>query len=428
MADRLRLWKNDNSLIWEDINDVSTSLKWGNVAFIDTVNGDDSTGTVGRADLPYATASAAETAVSSGQTVWFRRGNYTAANLGKNGINYYLEPGVSISSSGTDTLISDGGSNLTFGFYGFGKLSCITTSKLCLLTGNSNLNINLEELSSARTSAGGAFDVSGNSVVNITLNELNNTGSQRLFTSDGNNTTTPKINLTFNNASDTNTLLAAIDGGEAYIKGNYLFHSCPTTARQCIASGGGTCYIDILLSEDDVSNKTPFMMCESNNGGTGSGQGFLSWRGDIITSGDGTTSPIEMQEDPAILEYSGTITYNNVASEMPIIDMNKAGVSTMTNSILRLKDATLINKNQTANSDGINTKMTSAAGQANIEFSNVEILLDSTAVGLGAKAVDVQAGSLNYKAFTDPISNGAFDGTNLISHTAAIVDANAKSD
>ncbi len=63
-----------------------------NVVFV-SKNGNDSTGTVGRLDLPFLTVIAAQNAASAGMLVYVFPGTYTDGNLSKDGVNYYFSDG-----------------------------------------------------------------------------------------------------------------------------------------------------------------------------------------------------------------------------------------------------------------------------------------------------------------------------------------------
>jgi hypothetical protein len=60
---------------------VSSQLATGNTLYVDSVNGDDTTATSGRADLPYLTVSAAITGSTSGDVIILRAGTYAEGGL-----------------------------------------------------------------------------------------------------------------------------------------------------------------------------------------------------------------------------------------------------------------------------------------------------------------------------------------------------------
>lgn len=65
----------------------------GSILFV-SENGDNTSGTKGRIDLPYATIGAAETAASLGDTIFVFPGQFNATALGKDGITYYFCAGA----------------------------------------------------------------------------------------------------------------------------------------------------------------------------------------------------------------------------------------------------------------------------------------------------------------------------------------------
>jgi len=85
----------------------------GNMIFVDAVNGDNATGTAGRADLPYLTCTAALAAASSGDLIVVRPGDYSgeSALSGADGVNWKIEEGAispSFEVTGAFTFTIDG--------------------------------------------------------------------------------------------------------------------------------------------------------------------------------------------------------------------------------------------------------------------------------------------------------------------------------
>ena len=102
-------------------SDIITTIN--KTLWVDGVNGSDSTGAVGKINLPYLTLGAASSAASSGDLIVVRPGTYNENNLCKStGINWYFEPGavVNYTSGGTTTTpifeIADSACNV----YGYG--------------------------------------------------------------------------------------------------------------------------------------------------------------------------------------------------------------------------------------------------------------------------------------------------------------------
>ena len=65
-----------------------------------TQNGDDTTGTIGNISKPFATLESASQAATTGSTIFVYPGTYTVTeNLAREGVNYYFQPGTTVSSS-----------------------------------------------------------------------------------------------------------------------------------------------------------------------------------------------------------------------------------------------------------------------------------------------------------------------------------------
>jgi len=101
---------------------------------VDGATGNDGTGARGRWDLPYLTPSAARAAALSGDTIFVRPGNYTtAANLAKNGVNWYFSPGATVTLTDAEpvaakTIWDDGGAAMVFAVAGAGTFKRILTT------------------------------------------------------------------------------------------------------------------------------------------------------------------------------------------------------------------------------------------------------------------------------------------------------------
>lgn len=99
----------------------------GKTLWVDSVNGVDATGLRQRADKPFLTLAAAQTAASSGDTIIVGPGSYAiTAALGKNGVNWHLMPGVTLTATSANGaaayVFTDGGAAMTFRVSGRGAL------------------------------------------------------------------------------------------------------------------------------------------------------------------------------------------------------------------------------------------------------------------------------------------------------------------
>ena len=79
----------------------------GDTLWVDAVNGNDGTAARGNSAKPFLTLTAAQTAAQSGDVVHVRPGAYApSAQLGKNGVNWYFDPGAVVNLTVTETTFS----------------------------------------------------------------------------------------------------------------------------------------------------------------------------------------------------------------------------------------------------------------------------------------------------------------------------------
>lgn len=108
----------------------------GKTVWVDNVNGSDAVtdgGVRGYRSRPFLTLTAAQTAASSGDLIHVLPGSYTLTTaLGKNGVNWHLEAGVTITATSTAlasmSVFSDGGTAMTFVVSGEGNLVGVGTN------------------------------------------------------------------------------------------------------------------------------------------------------------------------------------------------------------------------------------------------------------------------------------------------------------
>jgi hypothetical protein len=125
---------------------TGSSVLTGNVAYVDIVNGDDLTGAVGNAGLPYATPLAAQSDATAGTTIVVMPGAYTSVDpLGKDGVNWYFMPGASFAFTGVGWTLPVTGPTQTFGVFGYGEFNAPAAQILSLST-PSNVTINCRTL------------------------------------------------------------------------------------------------------------------------------------------------------------------------------------------------------------------------------------------------------------------------------------------
>jgi Protein of unknown function (DUF1565) len=94
----------------------------GNTVFVDSVNGDDSTGTRGRSDKPFLTLTAAKTAASAGDTIVVGPGTYNETDLLKQSVSWYFSTGAVVQYTGSGgAIFDDGGIAIVSRIYGYGE-------------------------------------------------------------------------------------------------------------------------------------------------------------------------------------------------------------------------------------------------------------------------------------------------------------------
>jgi hypothetical protein len=137
---------------------LNLSVNYGNVAFVDAVNGNNSTGVINNFVRPFLSITNALSAlVSSGQTnrglVYVRRGTYTNLTLNlTNGIDVYCEPGVIITGT---VIIRDNGIAVTSNFLGYARITNFSAVEVFRITADSFINIEFDSI----FSTGAAFGI-----------------------------------------------------------------------------------------------------------------------------------------------------------------------------------------------------------------------------------------------------------------------------
>jgi hypothetical protein len=127
---------------WDWASLPPQSVLSGNVAVVDDVNGNDSTGVVGRLDKPFLTLLAAQTAATSGTTIVVYPGAYTSTALGKDNVNWYFMPGANVTFSSGNGFVA--GAAISFKVRGYGQFICSLGSARFVFTDNAGANIDIE--------------------------------------------------------------------------------------------------------------------------------------------------------------------------------------------------------------------------------------------------------------------------------------------
>jgi uncharacterized Zn-binding protein involved in type VI secretion len=123
-----------------DLSSLNTSVNYGNVAFVDNVNGSDISGTINDFTKPFKTITSAQSAlVSSGQTnyglIYVRKGTYVNLTLNLvTGIDVYCEPGVLITGT---VIIRDNGVAVECNFLGYARIVNFSAVEVFRITADS---------------------------------------------------------------------------------------------------------------------------------------------------------------------------------------------------------------------------------------------------------------------------------------------------
>lgn len=120
--------------------------KAGEMLYVDSVYGNDSTAVAGSLFQTYLTPAAAQTAAGVGDVIVVRPGSYTVSSLGKNGVNWLLMAGVTFTNS-SGFIFSDDESAMSFNVYGKGKLNLTAgEDSIIKISGGGTVNIECDEI------------------------------------------------------------------------------------------------------------------------------------------------------------------------------------------------------------------------------------------------------------------------------------------
>lgn len=411
------LLSSDGSLSFNDSGtciDVTTNsmLRVQNTAFVDTTYGDDLTGEVENPAKPFATANAAEAAVTAGQTIVFRPGTHLISNLGKDGVTYYGLPGSILQGNGNADMWLDNNIAIRYD---------VVADKITTANGRWFYNINagtvvhVEANEMYQTSFSTSKDAiygRGTYYINVKNTVDVNADNWYLIQQESNG-----VIYFVGNHVKVRTRIANTNAGRIYYKANFS-QSYSTNANENSfgSNGGGYVYIQdtYIRADNGVANYTGVIAPES---------GTIELVGCRIECTSTVRAPIDIghvgNAGGVVIMRNCVVKYEAVAN-LPIVNLRSNA-----NNKLIAYNTEFINLNTTANAHGIRTENTNANGS--VELKDCVIKLHSDAVALGAKALKQQSGTLTYKALSDIWSNGAYDGTNLIASTGLFVDPNVKS-
>lgn len=383
-----------------------------NTLWVDADNGNDATAVKGDFNKPYKNASAADTAAVSGDTVELMPGTHTATGLGKDGVTYKIMAGAVLQST-SGALFTDGGSAISFNIISEGTLQNTTSGgQVITQTAASTINVLTDILDLNDTNDTDQIRAHGgaNSLLRITANTINASGF-RGIACEGNNTHTPKIIVRANYINCQSELFQCVDGGIMDIEFN---RADVDGIRLFCYNGGGT--VRMRGNVNGASTWTNgVLQVEANNIGTGGNWGETIFTGNVVHNS--SKSPFDVQETGRLILRNVRCEWNDVSATQPILEMDSFGTAGDANSTAILDNVTLINHNQDAASQGINIGNNSPAGYSNIDLSNVHIQLDDTAITAGAKTIDANGASINYRIFGYLHTNAPIDGTNIAEYT-----------
>lgn len=418
MADatsRVRFWNTDGTAEWATLGAAGADTLMDNTAFVDASNGDDSTGTVGNMNKPFQTGAGAEGAVSSGDTIYFHPGVHTVTSLGVNGVSYHVPTGAELSCASGNMF--DVAAFETVKVYGGGKLNQTAGGSVVRTSGNAYIDV---------------AEIASNANDNV-LEVVSGSNGQLFCRYNYLEATNPGENVIANDSAF----------GYAYVEGNYTY-----LVGKLVNSAG---YVDYKGNSVHVffDNNANNVVFNSNGGNVNVEVNKVN----VYNFGDGTLvragasgkvliqntriyyakqtptyAPINAFGSGTIIMKGCYFEYYDIlggTSDKPIVGYYSTGNNT--NAFFEFYDCQLLHRGQLATCEGFLLNSGTSPADGNLILSNTQIILDSTAVGLGAKAIDAGAATLSYRLFTDVISNGAFDGTNLVTGTSALVDAYVKS-
>jgi hypothetical protein len=243
----------------------------GNILYVDSALGNDTTGLRQRSDRPFLTLIAAQTAAQSGDLIQVYPGTYTDTSLGKNGVNWFFLPGALIRAT-VDT--------------GAGVVRSLFSA-----------------------AAGETFFVGGDG--DFQINRTAGVGSEtdvRVFSASG---AGAEIVAEYIRAEATSTGTAgcpiyAEDGGIIKARGDYAFGK----DRACFCTGANS-LVEIRGNVGGISHSVDSafggvvkVWGNSDSGAPEVEEGSLYFYGNMVFSGPGNISPI----DPVAFEIYGNVT------------------------------------------------------------------------------------------------------------------------
>lgn len=397
-----------------------TCFKYTNILWVDP-NGNDTTAVKGDIFHPWKTPEAAETAADSNDTIHIMPGTYVVEGLGKDGVNYYIAPGAilqSLPSTGyrSVAIFRDSGVAMTFRVDCRGRLETANGQILHLTNNGTVVYMYADELVQTEFGANNhAMLLEGTMTVYLTYNYAD-INADNYFFINGEQAT---LYVHAPNYTRVRTQIIS-NGGLSYFEGNFASSYSTNSFENSFGARGAGAYMKIKSNyfDSDNTGTTYNGTFDIRDGATIDFEGYMRvshdrWEPLDVDRTNGGGSRLILR--------NAHVIYEDVGASKGIIRLNQSG------SRCEIYNSILENRNQLAGSHGITTVINTPAGTSSIDMQDTTILLNSTAVGLGAKAIRA-TGSLEYRFYTDIRSNGGFEGTNIINSTTGIVEPNVKSD
>lgn len=413
-------WKFDNIRLQGGLEPQSQPYEFythKNTLWVDG-NGSNEIGRKGRLDKPFRTIAEAEANALSGDTIIVMPGTYTESNLGKDGVTYRIESGATLKTSGAVNLFTDGGTEKTLRIDCKGKLETDNGTILNIGNANTVAYVYADEIVQNDFGATRHVFLINNGTLYLTYNYAFCNADDYFFINGS--SCTAYVHST--GYTDVRTQIVSVSGtaSKAYYVGNFEASNSSNNFENSFGARGAGTYLKIKSNYFDSNNSgaTYNGTFDIRDGATIDFEGYMrvsnaNWDPLDVDRTNGGGSRLILR--------NAHIIYEDVNSSRPVIRLNQA------TSRCEIYDSIIENRNQLANSHGILANISTAGSIGSVDIKDSVILLNSTAVGLGAKAISSST-PIDYRFFSDIISNGAFDGTNLISSTIGIVEPNAKSD
>lgn len=374
---------------------------YGNVLYVDAVDGNDTTAVKGNFNKPYKTLRGAYDNAQSGDLVDVVRGPVVQVLDLRDGIDIRLRGQVEWQNPSIDYLFTDNNSTVNTNIFGDGKI-VLGESRLGYVSSQSRINIDISAIE-LDLSSFYAYLQLDNSVVNINVQELIQTGSEQIFIVLGSASESPRFNLTAQVIESSGGVLDVRDNAQATIAYNNLIYD--SSSFEFVRNEASELLVYGMLSEDTATNSKPFA---TTFGGISAA--YTEWHGHVNIYG--TASAFTLTTGSCTFEHVGVCEIKNSSNAAAIVRFSGSS----TNSIFRARQSALIHQGTAATAHAISTNMNSASGQANVELHDCKITLNSTAIGAGAKAI-AASGTLNYAIFGYLSTNGPIDGTNIAEYT-----------